>query len=736
MSEAASVTPQDERRVLPSDLASTPVSEQECPFVGLRAFEKEQAHLFFGRERQIDDLLSCLNESRFLAVLGASGSGKSSLVRAGLLQALDNGFLNGVGSEWKALVMRPGSAPFNALALALLERREAPGAKRDATLSELEASLTQSTRGLVETVRTRFKGNVLLIVDQFEELFRLGRHTKNKAAWLADRRAFVESLLEACREPELRFYVAVTMRTDFLGECAEFRGLPEAMNAGQYLVPSLRAEELALAVSEPMETSNQHITTSLVTRVVSDAEEWFASDRRRSADALPIMQHALMRAWLAWRSAGKSSEPMGISDYERAQGKTNALDTHAEEIYSGINGSKDKPGFSQAEQAACEILFRRLSCLSWDGRITRDPTPWGELCALVKAKQGDTKALESIVKRLRQPDCAFLSPPETVELSDSVDIDVTHEALLRRWKRLGGWLKREREFAWIYDDLLKAERSYKRKKGQLLAGKRLREISTWWRKNTPSEAWAMRYHEPEYDESGTEVTPTPEWHAQRFASAQKFLNRSWWRRWEIFGVWALAGGAAAWGLATAGQTKYQTLEKEKAQQARVTAEAGWREADRQRGVAEKAQVSAEQKRKEAEAALQEVKEANAKTEAALQTAKDETSKAQKAKDDAVRANAQTAAQLVVASQKLQDRNTCQLDLIGSKSQLSELLQTRSKCALDLDAARTGASTQAAQLSACTTELSRVNATLKDASSANARLTQSLKLCPQTPPTAN
>ena len=206
------------------------------PFPGLRPFESGESLLFFGRDEHTQELLRRLGDGRFLAVVGTSGSGKSSLVRAGLLPALYRGYLVGSTTHWRIAVMRPGSAPIENLCAALADR-DALGPGDAARRLEL---LHSSSLGLVDVVRgaNLEPGESLLIVaDQFEELFRYQRQTAagNDAADAASAAAlFVSLLLQATERFDCPVYVVLTMRSDFLGDCSQFAGLPEALSRSQH----------------------------------------------------------------------------------------------------------------------------------------------------------------------------------------------------------------------------------------------------------------------------------------------------------------------------------------------------------------------------------------------------------------------------------------------------------------------------------------------------------------------
>ena len=277
------------------------------PFLGLRPFEERDEELFFGREEQVDELVGRLRRRRLIAVVGTSGSGKSSLVRAGLLPALHGGFMAGAGSRWYAATLRPGTQPIANLAEAL----EASGVlgppePHDEVRAGLaRAALDRGALGLVDLLRdsqVRPGDNVLIVVDQFEELFRFKQENVNEAA------AFVKLLMAAAAYPDLRLYVVLTMRSDFLGECAEFAGLPEAINDGLYLVPRMSWDQLRRAIVGPAGVAGAEIEPALVTRLLNDLGD--------NPDQLPVLQHALMRTW-DLRSDLGAAPRLGVADYAR-----------------------------------------------------------------------------------------------------------------------------------------------------------------------------------------------------------------------------------------------------------------------------------------------------------------------------------------------------------------------------------------------------------------------------------
>ena len=455
---------------------STP---RQNPFPGLRPFEANDTHLFFGREGQSEDILRSLRRSRLLAVVGASGSGKSSLVRAGLLPHLHGGFFEQAGSHWRVALLRPGGDPIEALAHALVEQSvlatkpdEAEEIQRHTQL--MAAQLRRSGLGLVEAVRLARLApaeNVLVVIDQFEELFRFG-HTAGAAYAGDDAAAFVKLILEATRQDKLPIYACLTMRSDFIGECARFRDLPEAVAAGLYLIPRMTRAQRRAAIEQPVRVGGGHITPRLVTRILNDVGD--------DPDQLPIMQHALMRAWDHWQAGGEPARPIDLPDYEAIGGTASALSMHADEAYGGL-GERD--------QTIARKMFQRLTEKDADNREARRPTL---LSVLAEVAEVPVDNMVKIVDVFRAPGRSFLMPP-TLVLPDTT-IDISHESLIRGWKRLRAWVEQEAESARVYKRLADTAALHSSGNAGLWRDPDLAVAIAWRERERPNEAWSRRYH--------------------------------------------------------------------------------------------------------------------------------------------------------------------------------------------------------------------------------------------------
>jgi hypothetical protein len=257
------------------------------PYPGLRPFRSDETGIFFGREAQVDALLEKLDHFRFLAVIGASGCGKSSLVRAGMIPALETGLLARAGVRWQVATMRPGERPLRRLAEALFTPSALSLEPEPEAVAFLHATLRRGPRGLVEVLHDTplpEGTNLLLLVDQFEEIFRYRQQGDSDEA-----DAFVALLLATAAQHDVPVYVVVTMRSDFLGDCAVFHGLPEAINAGQFLTPRLTREQRREAIVGPAMVFGGQVEPALVNRLLNDTGE--------ELDQLPLLQHVLMRMW-------------------------------------------------------------------------------------------------------------------------------------------------------------------------------------------------------------------------------------------------------------------------------------------------------------------------------------------------------------------------------------------------------------------------------------------------------
>jgi hypothetical protein len=464
------------------------IPPKSLPYPGLRAFARDESDLFFGRDGCVDAMVDRLAATRFLAVLGASGSGKSSLVRTGLLDALDLGFHPWAGSQWTVADLHPGGQPIRNLATALLRSKDG-GEPEGMSIDLLAAFLRRGPRSVAEWAsggNLEPQCNLLILVDQFEELFRYGNYARQEEA-----EAFVTLLLETAAMPDLKVHVVVTMRSEFLGACALMPGLAEKINAGLYLTPRMSRDECREAIQGPAGVMGFTVEPALVNRLLNDLASfapWDAGDSvdqverlARRADQLPLMQHVLNRLWArASAEANGAGVVLTLADYAGLGGLSGALDAHGKEILSALG---------DARAGSVETVFRSLVSGSGVAAAVRRPCRMGELVRVT----GNREDVVAIVEAFRAPDCNFLRTSEQSLSGDDVIVDISHESLIRQWTPLRGWLENEARASAAWQRLVTAEERYSRGEGDLLTGLDLGALAAWWESVNPTRAWASRH---------------------------------------------------------------------------------------------------------------------------------------------------------------------------------------------------------------------------------------------------
>ncbi|MCP4656253.1 MAG: hypothetical protein GY856_12645 [bacterium] len=559
-------------------MTAVPTATRTNPFPGLRSFEPDEDHLFFGREKQVDELLEKLRRTRFLAVVGTSGSGKSSLIRSGLVPALHSGTMVRAGSSWRVAICRPGEDPIGHLAAELarpdvLAPEDADEAAREMHLSFLEATLRRGDLGLVEGVRQAHipgTDNVVVIVDQFEELIRFKATRRLEDAAEASL-AFVKLLLAAAAQDEVPIYVVVTMRSDFIGHSTEFPGFTEAINEGQYLVPRMTRRERRQAIVGPVAVGGAEISPRLVTRLLNDVGD--------DPDQLPILQHALMRTWDYWLANHTAGDPLDLHHYEAVGTLKEALSLHAEEAYQELD---------EGRQAIAERMFKTLTDQSSE-RGVRSPRQLTELTELTGATAEEVIA---VIERFRLPGRTFLMPPASVPLAGDSIVDISHESLMRVWKRLRRWGAEDARSAQLYQRLAKAAARYQEGRGGLWHDPDLQMALNWRRQTRPTALWAQRY-DSAFERAMLFLDTSREHRDRELRRRERQRRRqlSWARR------MALIMGAAA--LATTFLGLYALDRKTAAEEAHRRAEANRQNAERERQNAMEQALLAEKRRREA-----------------------------------------------------------------------------------------------------------------------------------------
>jgi hypothetical protein len=443
-----------------------------CPYRGLEAFGEADSRFFFGRASLTGWLVSALRREvrspqgvRLLAVLGPSGSGKSSAVLAGVLPSLRAGAIEG-SEDWPVAAMRVGDDPLHSLAACLIRWTSPAGSPPDLGRAfELASRLADKPEALDLFARMALDGGpasarLLIVVDQFEELFtRRPRDEEARARFERSRAAFLANLLHASSQAGGRVAVILTMRSDFLGACAAFPQLAAVLSARQELVGPMTPEELREAIERPAFLAGCEVEPPLVERLLGDVEG--------QPGSLPLLQFALTEVWKR-----RDVRRLTLEAYEASGELEGALQQRAEEIYGGL---------SPDAQEQCRRLFLKLVQPGEGAPDTKWRATVGELLPEDPRRASEVDAL---IQYLAGEEARLVT-------TDGGSVEVAHEALIRGWSRLRKWIEDNRERIRTGNEIRRAALAWESappgvKDGYLYSGARLAVASEWAKANEES----------------------------------------------------------------------------------------------------------------------------------------------------------------------------------------------------------------------------------------------------------
>src|SRR6266545_4555794 len=421
----------------PAEPAFTPTRN---PYKGLQAFSELDAQDFFGREALTEELLQAIKEHRLVAVIGPSGIGKSSVVRAGLIPALRAGALPG-SREWVTTDMFPGSYPFEELEAALLR----VAVEQPEGLTE---DLARDERGILRVTKRILPPDALalLVVDQFEELFTLTTDEET-------RRRFLDALAAVATDGRSRVRVVVTLRADFLDGPLRYPHFGEQLREGMVAVTAPGEADIVEAITRPGDGVGVHFEPGLVSRIIADVND--------QPGALPLLQYALTELF-----AARTSNLLTTHGYRAAGRVLGALGRRAEELYQGL----DTLGKEAARQ-----VFLRLVAVSDVSEDARRRVRRQELNGLGV----DPELVEEVLRRFGE---YRLLSFDRDPLTRGPTVEVAHEALLSEWERLRIWISERREDLLLERRLADAIDEWDRAgkdPSYLLTGGRLEQFATW-----------------------------------------------------------------------------------------------------------------------------------------------------------------------------------------------------------------------------------------------------------------
>ncbi len=416
------------------------------PYKGLYYFDESDSELFFGREALTETLMDRLNaglksDHRFLAIVGASGSGKSSVVRAGLIPALR---WRQPSSGWPVYVMTPTSHPLDALAVSL------QGDVRQGSDRKLADDFARSPQALHSILKPMTETQALFVVDQFEELFTLCRSE-------AEQTAFVENLLNAALQPKGSAVVIIVLRADFYAHCARFDLLRQALSQHQEYIGPMTVRELRRAIEEPARHGHWEFESGLIEFLLHDVGADVAGHSPEPG-ALPLLSHALLATWQ--RRRGRM---LTLGGYSASGGVRGAIAETAEAVFHDQ--------LEPEQRAIARQIFMRLTEIGDDATTadTRRRVSFDELVS----KPEDNEMVHEVLMTLA--DARLIT-------TDQNTAEVAHEALIREWPTLRGWLDENRDGLRLHRHLTDAAQEWEllsRDPGMLYRGARLAQALEW-----------------------------------------------------------------------------------------------------------------------------------------------------------------------------------------------------------------------------------------------------------------
>ena len=567
-------------------------AEKICPYTGLRAFTEDESLYFKGREEDIDQATLQLQKNKFLMLTGASGDGKSSLIYAGIVPNARAGFLKSKYTQWCVADFRPERTPFQNLCKSIAKQLGIDN------IYSVQSELNHGFSAIIDLYKNskrhidthsvawqnaddkgkaalkREAANLIILVDQFEEFF-TNPENYHKAVPSRDANLVLNLLLETARialDEDLPIYIVFTMRSDYIGQCAAFRGLPEYIGFSQFFVPRLNRTQLQQVIEEPSVLSGNRISRRLTERLIHDLTE--------GVDQLPIVQHALNQIWHAAENArlnparmtrsdgdsvGQGNQEMDLIHYAMVGGMPanelpdeqidlfknwfeeladdikscyhkptlqNVLDTHTNKLYEqAADYYAQKTGKNISDEDAKLIIKTTFTCLTKidQSRAVRNRMSLKEIVNILGRPELGSKEVGDVLKIFRESGNTFLRPfilddTDSQNLDEEDVLDITHESLIRNWEYLGQWAKVEFDNYTIsldFEQQLNRWVESDKSNDFLLPIGPLTYFENWFNTVKPNAHWIARYL-PEEIEQDKKLANAK----LVLSNAKEFLKRS------------------------------------------------------------------------------------------------------------------------------------------------------------------------------------------------------------------
>ncbi len=509
-------------------------------------FNEDEAIFFKGRDEHIEQIVKQLEDKKFLMLTGASGDGKSSLVYAGVIPNARAGFFKAKFNNWVVADFRPEREPLTNMANTINEQLKINDVKK------VEKELSYGFSSLIdlyksssfwvdqqseyftklpadEQKKAKRKGaNLLILVDQFEEFFTNPENYIHGKTSL-ESQTVVNILLETSRlaiEQDIPIYIVCTMRSDYIGQCASFRGLPEYIGYSQFFVPRLKRKEIYQVIEEPALLNGNKISKRLVEMLLNEMND--------GIDQLPVLQHALNQIWM---KADKGRVEMDLIHFAKINGiprdhLTNqdkeefdkwfdalpefkkgffdksslgdVLDAHANELYQTANAGIEGMVSTADAKLIVKTTFKCLTKID-ESRAVRNRMTLEEVTQIINQPHITVKIVSHILYAFRMQGNTFIKPfildeQSNRDLTDHSVLDITHESLIRNWQKLSYWAKQEHDHYLIWQDFSKQLQRWvdnEKSSGYLLPIGPLTFFETWFNKIKINKYWLARYDDRE-----------------------------------------------------------------------------------------------------------------------------------------------------------------------------------------------------------------------------------------------
>ena len=512
-----------------------------CPYPGLRPFEEAEAIFFKGREHHVKDIVRQLERKNFVMITGASGDGKSSIVYAGMIPNIKAGFAKGQYNQWEFAIIKPESKPLQNLNS---ELSRIFGLQEEALFDELSLGFsslvdvyTRSPLYVNEESadwhqldidgkrQARKQGrNLFILVDQFEELFTnsenfLDGEPSEEAETLVN---LLTETVHLANAKQLPIYIVFTMRSDFIGNCPGFRGLPELIGYSHFFIPRLNREEIDQVIAEPALLNNDSISRQLINQLGAAASE--------GADQLPIVQFALNRIWHLAKESSESMDmihlamaggldPLELPESDREKfveylsnmpaeikplfenpSLRNVLNLRANQLLlmTTENFLENRRDYKKEDvQSALRLCFEALTKTD-GGRMVRHRSSLHQIVGLINDPKFGDKEIAQLLEIFREEGNSILYPSsrQKAQLQSEDFLDITHEALIRNWVLLRTWTQENFLRIADYNDLRTQLHRWNvsgKKTNFLLALGPLEQFEKWFKDSRVSAYWIAKH---------------------------------------------------------------------------------------------------------------------------------------------------------------------------------------------------------------------------------------------------